>query len=149
MTKMNRFTYYAFLIFAALTLTACASKPKEEPVAEPVPAVAEQQPAPAPVTAQEAAPAPVEQAAPAPAPRKRVVKKTVKKPAPVEPKVVEPEPVVEPAPVAAPEPVVKEEPIVEPVQQVAEPGFLEKYWLWLLGLIVGVVAILWVAKKKE
>jgi hypothetical protein len=148
MTRTNRFNYFV-LIFTALTLAACASKPKEEPVAEPTPAaaVAEQQAAPAPVVAQEAAPAPVEQAA-QPAPKKRVVKR-VKKPAPVAaPEPVKEEPVVEPAPVAVPEPV-KEEPVVAPVQQVAEPGFLEKYWLWLLGLIVGLVAVVWVAKKKE
>ena len=62
MTTANRYTLPAFLLFSALTLTACATKPKEEAVVEPTPApvVAEQQATsePAPVVAEQV-PAPV------------------------------------------------------------------------------------------
>jgi hypothetical protein len=40
-----------------------------------------------------------------------------------------------PAAVAAPEP------------KAATPGFLEKYWMWLLGLVVAAIAFL--LMKKE
>ena len=74
------------MIFSALVLSACATKPKEAVVAEPAPVavVAEQapvvEPTPAPaVAAEQPAPAPVMMAEqPAPKP---VVKKPGKRPA--------------------------------------------------------------------
>jgi len=164
MTKTNKLVLSVFLIFSVLTLSACASKPKEAAVVELAPSApvteqvttAEPVPAPAParVVVEEQAPAPVVMAQqPAPVP---VVQKPRKKVVKAKPKVVEPEPVVQPEPVAAPEPVVQqEEPepappvIAEPVQEVAEPGFLEQYWLWILGLVVGVIALLGIARIKD
>ncbi len=182
MTKTNKLGLSVFLLFAALNLSACATKPKQA-VVEPVPSAraTEQQSAPesvpvvmepmaaAPaITAEQNAAAPVASpisaapvaasvpvAAEAPAP-KPVAKKhrTVKAP-----KVAEPAPVVKPEPVAAPAlvpAVYKEEakptpaPVVsEPVQEVAEPGFLEQYWLWILGLVIVVIAVLWMLRKKD
>ena len=34
-----------------------------------------------------------------------------------------------------------------PVQKPAEKGFLASYWMWLLGIIIAVVAVLWMKKK--
>lgn len=148
------------LLFAALTLSACATKPKEvtaEPVA-PVAVAAEKtpEPAPAPATvAEQPAPAPVvaaEQVAPKPVVKK--AKKKVAKAKVAPPKVVAPEPA--PVPVSAPAPEVKQEAPVAPAPvtvttlpvQKAEPGFLEKYWLWLLGLIIAVIAVVLFTKKS-
>jgi hypothetical protein len=159
MSKMHNVAISTALIISALTLSACATKPQEAPVAVPAPVAATQEAAPVP----EAAPAPVvaaEQPAPAvaaaqPAPKpvvkkakKKVVKAAPPKAEPVAP-VVAPAPVVKQetpvaAPVAAPAPVVT----VTPLPKAATPGFLEQYWMWLLGLIVAIVAILWMRKKN-
>jgi hypothetical protein len=162
MSRTNGFALPAALLCAALALSACATKPTEEAVAEPAPApVAVEQPAvvepvpePAPEVVAEPAPAPVVMAEePAPKP---VVKKARKK-KPAAPKVVEPAPVAEPAPAPAPAPVVEPAPVqpappamVEtPIQPATEPGFLEKYWAWLLGIVIAAVAILFMMRKKE
>jgi hypothetical protein len=70
------------------------------------------------------------------------------------PKAVEPAPVAEPAPApeAAPAPMPEPAPpamVETPLTPVAEPGFLEKYWLWLLGIAIAAVAIFFVTVKKE
>lgn len=152
MSDMQRFALPAALILA-LSLSACASKPVKE------------EPAPAPVAVAEPAPAPVAEAVPAPAPAqvasvqeeapKPVVKKAKrKKVAKAAPKVVEPAPVVEaPAPTAAAavqEPTPAPAPMVEaPITPVEEKGFFAKYWSWLLGLILAIIAIVFMTKKKE
>jgi hypothetical protein len=158
MSRTNGFALPAALLFAALALSACATKPTEEAVAEPAPVAVEQpaaaepvpEPAPAPEVVAEPAPAPVMMAEePAPKP---VVKKKAK---PAAPKVVEPAPV--PAPAPAPAPVVEPAPvqpappamIETPIQPVAEQGFLQKYWAWLLGIVIAAVAILFMMRKKE
>jgi 3-oxoacyl-ACP reductase-like protein len=68
------------------------------------------------------------------------------------------------APVAVPEPAQQEAPAAAPpqeapapiamsapVQPVEEPGFLESYWAWLLGIVIAVAALLWflMGNKKE
>lgn len=173
MTRTNNFVLSVVLLFSALALSACATKPKEAAVAEPAPAamVAEQaatsEPAPEPVTtpepvsvpevAEQTAPAPVVMAEqPAPKP---VVKKARKKAAiaKIAPKVEEPVPVAAPepapvvqqeAPAAAPPEPTPPPVIAEPVHQEATPGFLESYWLWLLGAVIAVIAFLWMKKKS-
>lgn len=161
MTKIHKAVLPVALLVSALALSACATKPREA-VAEPAPApVAAAQATTEPVSApaavaEQPAPAPVvvaEQPAPKPAVKKARKKAHKAKVAP--PKEVEPQPVAapEPAPVvqqetpaaAQPEPV---PPAVaaQPVQKAA-PGFLEKYWLWLLGIIIAVLAFVWMTKK--
>ncbi|OHC91388.1 MAG: hypothetical protein A3J87_06820 [Sideroxydans sp. RIFOXYB12_FULL_59_6] len=159
MHKMNRLTFPVVMLFA-FTLSACSTAPKEEaaPVIEPIPVV-EQTTAAEPVAAPEVVAEPA--AAPSPAPQvvepKPVVKKKHRKVTKAQPKPVEaapapapemtPEPT--PAPVAAPvqEPVA---PVVvaAPAKQV-EAGFLEKYWLWLLGIVIAVAAVLLLVRKKN
>ena len=136
MAKNNNTFLYSTLLVTALALSACASEPKkEEPVAAPTPVEA-----PAPVAAPEPAPAPV--AVVAPTPPKPIAHKPKKKAKRV---VAPPPPVAAPAPVVASEPPVVKPPepiVVAPIAPVVpEPGFLEKYWLWLLALIVAVVGI--------
>jgi hypothetical protein len=92
---------------------------------------------------------PVVVAKPAPKPTVHKAKKHVTKAKPPAP-VVTPAPVVEPPTpaVMAPEPV-KPLSIAPPATKVAEPGLLERYWLWLLilGLIIaGMVA--WGRKNR-
>ena len=135
MSKMHKAILSAALLVSVLALSACASKEKAEPVAAPAPVEA-----PAPVAAPEPAPAPFAAVAPvAPKPAVRKAKKIAK------PVVAPPPPVETPAPVVQPEP-----PVVQPAAPVTvapiepavpEAGFLEKYWLWLLALIVAVVGI--------
>lgn len=157
MLKLRNVVLPAALLFAALTLSACATKPKEvaaEP-AVPVAAAPEKatEPAPAPAIAEQPAPAPVAMAEhPAP---KHVVKKHKRK---AQAKVA-PAPVVAPQPVAAPAPEVKQEapvaapPAPAPAAVMAPPvdkagsGFFEKYWLWLLGIVVIVIAFMALKKK--
>lgn len=159
MTRMRQITPYAALLISALALSACATRPKEEVVAEPAQAAVEQPAAPAPavVAEQPATPAVASSGEVAPKP---VVRKARKKARVVPPKVEEPEPEAEP--VAAPAPVVEQaapvaappEPtrpaIVEtPHPAVKEQGFLEQYWMWLLGIIVAAAAIFFVVRKKD
>ena len=146
------------LLLTALLLSGCASKAEPEAAPIPVPAPFEtkvEKPAPAPEVV--AAPA-VEQpkaavkAEPAPIKKKMMRKKVVAKRAPPPPPpVVEAPKVVEPpAPVVKPEPApsVVEAPLPAPV--VAEPGFMEKYWMWLLGLLIIVAGVIaWKWKSKE
>jgi outer membrane biosynthesis protein TonB len=160
MSKLNRFALPAALLLAVLTLSACATKPQEEAVVEPAPAVVEPaavaepaavEPAPAPEVVAEPAPAPVASTAEV-APKPVVKRKKAVKAAP--PKAVEPAPVAAPAPAAEPAPAPVAEPaapamVETPLQPVAEPGFLEKYWLWLLGIVIAAAAVFFVAVKKE
>jgi hypothetical protein len=42
--------------------------------------------------------------------------------------------------------------VAPPVEKIAQPGFLERYWLWLLGLaivIAGVFAWLWRSQEGK
>ena len=166
MLKKHSFSLPVALFCSALAISACATKPQEAAVAEPVPA-----PAPVAAPAPEAAPAlasttvadqPVPAAAVAaeqPAAPKPVVKKAKKKTVKAAPPKAAP---VEP--VAAPAPVVKQEaPAAVPAAQepapavvvtplapaAATPGFLEKYWMWLLGVVVAVIAFLLMKKKDR
>jgi hypothetical protein len=159
MPRVFEITLPATLLLTALLLSACASQsePDTKPVATPSPAkIEDEQPTaptlePAPtavaeqpkVSAQEAPLKPVKKA------KKRIAKKVAPPPAP------EPAPTVvaQPAPVAeyqAP-PVVQPEPappVAPPVLD--EPGFLEQYWMWLLGLLVIIVAVvLWRFKNRD
>jgi len=160
MSKMSNIALPAVLLLAVLTISACATKPKEvaaEPAA-PVAAVTESRPEPVPapsVVAEQPAPvAAAEQVVPRHAAVKAKKKRTKTRGA--HPKVAAPEPVAAPAPasevqqaapvVSAPTPApVEVSPL--PVQK-AEPGFLEKYWLWLLGIVIVVIAAL-VLRKKD
>jgi hypothetical protein len=153
MSKMHQIALPVTLFVSALFLSACTSTPKEETVKPaPVAATSEAAPAPAPApeaTAAKAAPA-VAAAKPA---AKPVVKKAPKKVAKAAPKPAPVEPVVAPAPVVKEEPPVAASAPQEPAPAVVvtplpkTPGFFESYWMWLLGLIVAVVAILWMKKK--
>ncbi len=156
MSKISNVTLPVALLVSVLALSACATKPKEvaaEPAApvaaapapEPAPAAVAEQPAPAPVAA-------TEQVAPKPVVKKHKKKVAKAKVAPAP--VVAPEPVAAPAP--APAPVVKqEEPaptppaVTAPPVQKAEPGFLQKYWLWLLGIVVAAVVGFFMLQKRE
>lgn len=81
-------------------------------------------------------------------------KKVRRKPAPpkaVAPVIEQPAPAVE---YKAPE-VVQAEPappvaVAPPAPIIAEPGFLEKYWLWLLGVLIAIAGlIVWWKKSAE
>jgi hypothetical protein len=149
------------LLLSALALSACASKP--EAVIEPTPAVAATEKSSAPEATPEPVPAPVvtaEQpvvsAEPVPKPEIRKAKKITAKHA--SPKASPPSPVIVPAPIAEqPAPtILPPEPsfpvTVPPVEKITEPGFLERYWLWLLGLaivIAGVFAWLWRSQEDK
>lgn len=143
------------LLLSALALSACATKPEVPPVAAPAPVEVVTETPPAPVAAPEPAPAPVAASEPAPAPAaiaeqpapKPIVhkakKKVVKKAAPPAP-VAAPAPVVEPkAPEVLPQPEPSKPVTIapQPAKKVAEPGFLEQYWLWLLGLVIVIAGI--------
>jgi len=106
------------------------------------------------VTAEPAPSAAAEKAVPE-HPAMKVGKKRVKARI-AKPKVATPEPAAVSAPTSdvqqatpvaaapAPSPI---EVSTLPVQKV-EPGFLEKYWLWLLGIVIVAIALL-VFRKKE
>lgn len=149
MSRMFNAVLPATLLLSALALSACASNPEKVPVAEPAPVAAVAEP-PVPET-KSAAPAPAvvaeQPAASAPPAHKPVIRKTRKiaaKHAPPPPPVIVPAPVVQAPPVAPPpSPPVT---IAAPVEKMPQPGFLERYWLWLLGLgiiIAAVFAWLW------
>jgi len=37
-----------------------------------------------------------------------------------------------------------------PAPKIAEPGFLERYWLWLLGLVIAIaVIVIWGRKSQK
>jgi hypothetical protein len=169
MSKMHNAFLPAALLVSALVLSACASEPKEKPVAAPAPvetaapveapaatAVAPE-PESAPVVEPEPEPAPAvvaEQPAPKPAVHK--AKKKVAKAKPAPPVVAPPTPVEAPAPVVQPEaPVViplESAPrvvVTPPQEKIPEAGFLEKYWLWLLVLVIAIAGIVtWRSMSK-
>lgn len=155
MKKTHKYAVSVTLLLCALVLSSCANKQKEEkpvappspepvavehaPAPSPAPPAATEQPTPAPaVTAEQPAPKPV---------IKKHKKRRVAKAAP--PPVVEPTPVAPPAPapVMTPEaaPAVTAAPLPPPKP---EEGFLEKYWMWLLGAIAVVAAAVFMATRK-
>jgi hypothetical protein len=155
MSKMLNIAIPVTLLLSALVLSACASKPEAVSVAEPAPVAAEKPPAPEAMPEATAAPVaiaeqPAVRAKPVPKPVIRKTKKIAARHTP--PKTPPPPPVMTPAPVVEqqaqpalpPEP---NPPIIAPlpVQKIAEPSFLERYWLWLLGfaLIAVVFASFW------
>ncbi|MEO6975514.1 MAG: hypothetical protein ABI144_06510 [Gallionella sp.] len=161
MSGMHKIVPSLVLFFFALALSACAIQ-SEVVAPAPVPAAAE----PAVTTAP---PPAVEQAAPAPSvmagtPAPKPVVKKVGKHRKIVAKVVPPK-VMAPAPLAIPVPAVQPEapaaappqvapaPIAmsAPVQPAEEKGFLENYWVWLLGIVIAAAALLWflMGKKKE
>jgi hypothetical protein len=153
--KINIFIYLA-IITSAVSLSACASK--SEPVSEPAPVVVQAETPPPAVAeappAQAVVEEPVAANTQAEAPKKikhKAKRKIVHKR--VAPKVAAPAPVVEPAPVVvekAPEVVPPAPPVVAaPAPVVAEEGFLEKYWLWLLGVLIAIVGIAFWWKKNQ
>jgi hypothetical protein len=38
---------------------------------------------------------------------------------------------------------------VAPIPKAPEPGFLEQYWLWLLGIVIAAIAVVFLMKKKD
>ena len=158
MSRVFNFAIPVTLLFSALALSACASKPEAVSAAESAPVAAVVEKPSAPEVTPESAPAPAviaEQTATseAPAPKpKPVIRKARKitakhKPAKAPPPVVVPAPVEHEAPAVLPPP--QPSPpvtVAPPVEKVAQPGFLERYWLWLLALgviIAGVFGWLW------
>jgi hypothetical protein len=162
----------AALLCSALALSACATKTEPPPVAPraqvetvtetPAAPVAtpepQHEPSPAPVAAPEPALAPVITEPPvrkqeAPKAKKKTANHTPAKGAPPAPVAT---PVAVPAPVAPivipPPPPEPSKPITiesQPVKKVAEPGFLERYWIWLLGLIIVIAGIIvWRMKSQ-
>lgn len=112
--------------------------PAEQPVAVEKPAAAEVAP-------------PVKKKV---AKAKRTVPKVVPPPAPAP--VPEPAPAVVPAPAlesAAPVAQMREpsppEPMAPPAEEAAEESFLEKYWLWLAGLVIAVAGVVVWQKKSQ
>jgi hypothetical protein len=100
---------------------------------------------------------PAVSAEPVPKPAIRKAKKIAAKHAPAKasppPLVIVPAPIAEQhaAPILPPEPSPPVT-IAPPVQKIAEVGFLERYWLWLLGLaivIAGVFAWLWRSQEDR
>jgi hypothetical protein len=162
MSKMHNAVLPVALLLSALALSACATKkeeavvepapvaaPAEQPAAvEPAPAVAAEQPAPAPVASTaEVAPKPVVKKA-----KKKAKAKAKVTPPPAAPVEVAPAPapVVQqaaPAPVAQPEPTPA--PVATPAPKPATKGFLEQYWLWLVGIVIAILAIVFMMKKKD
>jgi hypothetical protein len=151
----------AALLLSALALSACATKPEAVPVSAPAPIVVVAEKPSAPEVAVEPAPAPVavaEQPAvvakPAPKQAVRKARKPVAKHTP--PKAAPPEPVIAPAPIVVPTApaVLPPEPsppiTIAPPPKIAEAGFLERYWLWLLGLVIAIaVIVVWGRKSQE
>ena len=149
------------LFLTALALSACATKPKVLPVAAPAPleVAAETPPAaeatvvtaPAPIVIAEQPPAvaePTSQQQIIPKAKKKIVRRHLPK--------------TKPAPLPAPAPIVKSEaPVVArpepsplvtmtpPTKEIEEEGFLEQYWLWLLGLGIAIAGIVvWRSKNS-
>jgi hypothetical protein len=157
MKKLFNIFIYLVIITSAISLSACASK--SEPVAEPAPVVVQAETPPPAVTEAPSAQAIVEEPVAAntqaEAPKKtkhKAKRKIVHKR--VAQKVVAPAPVIEAAaPVVvekAPEVVPPAPPVVAaPAPVVAEEGFLEKYWLWLLGVLIAIVGIAFWWKKNQ
>src|SRR5450759_873765 len=148
------------LLLSALTVSSCATKPEAVPVAAPAPVeVAAEKPS-VPEVAPEPAPAPVAiaekptvVAEPAPKQTVRKTRNAVAKHTP--PKAAPPEPVIAPAPIVVPAApaVLPPEPspsvTIAPPPKIAEAGFLERYWLWLLGLVIAIAAIVVWGRKSQ
>lgn len=146
-------------LFLSATLSACSSNQEPAPVVTPAPVeVVAEKPA-APEVAPQPAPAPVAiaeqpQVSTQAIPKKKIRKarKTVVKPAPQE--APAPAPIVEPAEVTAPV-IVAPEPTPPvtvappPVKEVAEAGFFEEYWMWLLGLIIVIAGVIFWWRKNQ
>ena len=157
MSRMSNVAIPVTLLLSALALSACATKPEPVAVApsSQAPVVAEKtaQPTPVAIAEQPAASSPV----PAPKHEARKAKKKVVKARHIAPKaeppVAAPAPFVEhEAPAATPPQPAPPAAIAQPVKSVAEAGFLEQYWLWLLGLgivIAGIFAWRMVSQKNE
>jgi len=160
MPRLSNKAIYTALFVSAMALSACSSTQEPVPVIAaavvetPAEAVAEKQVTPEPPPQAVTVPA-------ATAEQPRVsTQKTVKKAHKV---VAKPAPTPAPVPVATPAPVVEyktpsmvtPEPapiaaVVPPAKEIAEPGFLDRYWLWLLGLAILVaVIIVWMWKNRE
>ena len=148
----------AVLLLSALALSACATKPEAVPVAAPAPVVVVAEKPSAPEVAVEPAPVAVAEqpavvAKPAPQQavrkaRKHVAKHTTPKAAPPEP-VMAPAPIVVPAAPAVLPPEPSPPVTVAPPPKIAEAGFLERYWLWLLGLVIAIAAIVVWGRKSQ
>lgn len=157
MTRMLNISIPLTLLLAALTLSACGTDkaPEPAPVPAPIAAVEEKPAVPEAVPEVALAPVIVEQPKVTEAPPKAKVKKAKKvvskKVAPVAPPpapVVAPAQVVEPKPpvVAAPEPT---PPVVVAPPVKEEPGLLEQYWMWLVGVIALIIGLVfWMRKNK-
>lgn len=156
MSKILNVVVPAALLFSALALSACATKPEVAPIAAPaqVEVITETPPAPAP--APEPAPVAVPEPAPAPAaitaqpaPKQVAAKKKVAKHTPPKaaPPVAAPA-AIAPAALPPPEPGRPVTTTALPAKKVAEAGFLERYWLWLLGLLGVVIAGVVVWRKQ-
>lgn len=164
MSRMLNVFVAAALLLSALALSACATKPEAvpAPVAAPAPveAVAEK-PAAAEVAPEPSPPAVAmteqAQAKTQAVPRKKVHKtrKIAVKPTPPQaapPVIEEPAPVVVPvAPaVVTPEPAPPVAVAPPPAKQIAEPGLLEQYWIWLLGLLIAIAGVVvWWRKNQQ
>jgi hypothetical protein len=159
MPKKHKIALPAALILSALILSACASSPETPPVAQPAPVevVAETPAAPVAVPAQDVVaetPAFVAEPAPRQAAPKAKKKAAKAKPAPAKAEPPALAPVAEPAPVVKSEPPVTEPApaVIEvpPAKEIAQAGFLEKYWLWLLALVIAITVMLfWWWKSRE
>lgn len=163
MSRIFNMSIPVTLLLSVLALSACSTTPEAVPDTAPVVAVTEQP------SVAEATPEPVLAPAPAQAaiteqpkvstlaaPKKKVrkaKKAAVKKPAPVATPEPEVAPAPEPAPVieqAAPA-TVQAEPtppvtMAPPAKPMAEAGFFEEYWLWIIGLLIvigGFIALWW------
>jgi hypothetical protein len=166
MSRMHNVVLPVALFLSALALSACATKPNEEPVAVPAPveitapaevAVPVEAPA-APVVEAEPAPAPAVVAAELPTAKQAVhkAKKKLAQAKPAPPVAAPPAPVEAPAPVMQPDaPVIRALPpvvVAPPMEKIPEAGFFEKYWLWLLvlGLVIaGTVTWKMMSKGEE
>lgn len=154
-------------IFTAVLLIAgCASAPETPAAAPATPEVTPEQPAVV-EKAPEAAPAQaaaVEQPqAAATATQEAPVKKKVRKarkikhkkvapPPPPAPEPVVEKPAPEPAPfIAQPQPAPAVVTPPPPPPAVEEPGFLAKYWMWLVGVLVVIASMLglWWRRNAE
>ena len=149
------------LFLTALALSACATKPKVLPVAAPAPVEVAAETPPAPAAEIVTAPAPIviAEQSPAvaePAPQQLIIPKAKKK------MVRRHLPKAVPAPLPAPAPIVKSEApsvarpepsprvtMTPPAREIEEEGFLEQYWLWLLGLGIAIAGIVvWRSKNS-
>jgi fused signal recognition particle receptor len=164
MSRMHNIALSAALLVSVLGLSACATKSKEvaaepAPVAAPAEQTAAPEPAPAPaVVSEQPAPAPVasaEQLAPKPVIKKhRRGRKKARKAKVVPAPVVVAAPVAAsapvPAPVAQPETPPPPAPVaVTPIQKPVEPGFLERYWLFFLAIILVIIGAFFLMRKKD